>query len=222
MSIRFFHIAIFFLLFSFSGNAKTPAVDEATYERLANELDFSKTKKVWMPKDRGGKVELNPKRKEATKTNFANGFEGIFSVIGYILIALVILGVIYMGVKDFKTEKLKQSESVDLDAIEDLESVDLTKLLEEAIANQDYRLAIRLEFLIILKKLSQTEKIKWKPYKTNRVYSRELKGTPLQDDFRRIADTFEYVWYGISEVDADTYHYHRANFDEFLKRITNG
>ncbi len=65
-----------------------------------------------------------------------------------------------------------------------------------AMERQDYRLAIRFAYRIILDTLDQYHCVEWKPHKPNHQYLNELKGMPLHDDFEMAGKIFEYVWYG--------------------------
>lgn len=198
--------------------AQAPVTDEQ-YEHLRGEIDFSKTKEVWKPKKQGS-YRTN-QGKENIDTNISSGGDGVFTVLGYFLLGGVVIGVFYMVLKDVKREQLTTTETINLDDIEDIASIDFDQLLKEALVKNDYRLALRLKFLIILNKLTQTEKIKWKPYKTNRIYIRELKNTPHQSNFRNIANIFEYIWYGVSDVNLREYEAFSLEFESFLNSISH-
>lgn len=73
---------------------------------------------------------------------------------------------------------------------------DFDAVLEDALRRQDFRLAIRLHYLDILRHLSRAELISWHPDKTNRHYFRELSDQKLKEPFGRLTRIFEYVWYG--------------------------
>lgn len=206
--------------FGLSNTMAQAPVSDKQYEQLREGIDFSKTKEVWKLKKQKRPNRPNQTR-EKIDTNISSGGDGFFAILGYLLLGGVVIAVFYMVLKDFKREKLTVTESIDLDDIQDIEAVDFYKLLEEALAKDDYRLALRLKFLIILNKLTQTEKIKWKPYKTNRIYIRELKNTPYQSNFRNIANIFEYIWYGVSDVNRREYEAFSLEFESFLNSISH-
>lgn len=87
---------------------------------------------------------------------------------------------------------------------ENIHELDFNSLIEEAIAKNNYRLAVRLYYLKTLKQLTDKGLIHWQPTKTNRSYVNELNTKTLQSDFEKLTSQFEYVWYGefrISEVE---------------------
>ena len=89
---------------------------------------------------------------------------------------------------------------------EDLHALDLDTLLTQAEADRNYRLAVRLGYLRVLRQLSDKELIQWKPDKTNHDYLFELPNGPLPAAFRELTRQFEYVWYGEQDdLTADDY-----------------
>ena len=94
---------------------------------------------------------------------------------------------------------------------EDIHAVDFTTRLAEAEAAGNYRLAVRLGYLQLLKHLADGGLIDWQPDKTNQTYVRELAPRPaLQAGFREITRQFEYVWYGELPLTAGLYAQVRA------------
>ena len=135
-------------------------------------------------------------------------------VIQYLIYVLMGIGAIYLLVKLVINEKFsfifsKKAKTIfDIDLAEQhIESLDLDKLLDTALAQKDYRLAIRYHFLKTLKKLSQQDIIEWHFDKTNSDYQNEIKEQNLQYGFKEIAYIYDYIWYGeqpINEVKYDT------------------
>ena len=90
---------------------------------------------------------------------------------------------------------------------------------EESIANfersKDYRLAIRYQFLRILKKLSDKKMIEWNPEKTNRDYVKELKDEQVKKAYQDYFYIFDNVWYGEFEVNETEYQSFKKRFEDF-------
>ncbi len=187
------------------------------FNKYKKELDYSKTKKIWVPKENEKSKERN--KTDKIYTNWGEGISGIFAVLGYLLLILIVISVLYFVFKDVNTNPKVSIEDIDLDNIQDIEAIDFDKLLNQALEKQDYRLALRTKFLKILKQLAQNDKIQWKPYKTNRDYVRELKDMEYKDQFRFVADAFEHIWYGVSTVNISDYSGFSKYFDDFLKQI---
>lgn len=80
---------------------------------------------------------------------------------------------------------------------------------------QDYRSAVRYQFLFILKKLSDKKLINWNPEKTNKDYAAELKAPHLKDEFSNLAYIFDYVWYGEFDIEDQSYQKFKNKYQAF-------
>ena len=72
--------------------------------------------------------------------------------------------------------------------------------LEKAIANQNYRLGVRLMYLHVLRMFSEKNIIQYKIERTNSDYLLQLFNTSYYKDFFRLTRNFEYVWYGKFDI----------------------
>ena len=96
-------------------------------------------------------------------------------------------------------------------AAENIHEVDFPARLAEAEAAGNFRLAVRLGYLQLLKQLADGGFIDWQLNKTNRAYLAELPADgPLRAGFREITRQFEYVWYGELGLSAGQYAQVRA------------
>lgn len=86
-----------------------------------------------------------------------------------------------------------------------IKNEDLKALSEEAARNQDFRLALRYRYLLVLRHLIDRKLILWKSSKTNYDYQRELQQTPFLDSFTEVTRIYNFVWYGHLDLDAKTY-----------------
>ena len=73
---------------------------------------------------------------------------------------------------------------------------DLDRMIRQAVEQRNFSLAVRLYYLAIIKELSLSRAIRWRREKTNRDYLRELRHTPLFENFREATRIFERSWYG--------------------------
>lgn len=125
----------------------------------------------------------------------------VLKVLPYIIAGLVLFFIIKFflrvnaqNVIDGKTNSPLVAISEDEELIKDK---DLPKLIQQAIAEGNFRLAIRYYYLLMLKKLSEKELIVWKQEKTNADYIKELKSDKnLGYGFKEITYLYDYVWYG--------------------------
>ncbi|WPR73969.1 DUF4129 domain-containing protein [Algoriphagus sp. NG3] len=86
-----------------------------------------------------------------------------------------------------------------------LKSDNLNALIEEALRNQDFRLALRYRYLSVLQQLIRRKLIVWKSSKTNFDYQIELKETPFVEPFTEVTRIYNFVWYGHFDLDAEAY-----------------
>lgn len=104
-------------------------------------------------------------------------------------------------------------------ALEDIHAVDFGAALAEAEASGNFRLAVRLGYLQILRHLAEQQLIAWQPEKTNHDYLRELGGTRWAPDFATLTRQFEYVWYGELPLASEAYPALRENRQQFLQQL---
>lgn len=147
-------------------------------------------------------------------------------ILEYVIYVLMGTLAIYLLIKLFVNEKFsaiftKKAKSIDnIDFSEEhIESVDLDSLMEEAIKNKNYRLAVRYQFLKILKQLSQKNIIEWHFEKTNVDYEREIDEAGLQQEFKKASYLYENIWYGEQPIDENGYNRTNLRFDAVKNAI---
>lgn len=62
--------------------------------------------------------------------------------------------------------------------------------------NGAYREAVRVLYLIYLKRLDRNGIIRLREFKTNREYAREIRDVLLRDKFSALVKVYDYVWFG--------------------------
>lgn len=141
----------------------------------------------------------------------------------YALVALV-LGYALMRLLRMEPGGLfyarRASPAVRLDEADaDPRGLDLDALIAEAVAAHDYRRAVRLSYLRVLRRLAERGLIDWRTDKTNHDYVAELGASPLRPAFARLTAAFEYAWYGDFPVDAATFARVHDDFDALIRRV---
>lgn len=217
-------------------------VRNSTYERVAAEIDYSKTKKALRSRRSGKDTEVEEEiiitgtvhpdsikqgqeieKKNTGFTLRATKLPGlpIFQILAYILIALLVGFLIYFIFSRIDIDrKIDPIETYEVeDDFEDINDLDTPSLLQQALAKGDYRTAVRIQFLSILQILSQKEKILWRKEKTNHEYARELRGESYGDNFQQMATIFDYVWYGKRDVGRDQYDLIDQEFSSFKTKL---
>lgn len=98
---------------------------------------------------------------------------------------------------------------------ENLHTLDFDRLIDAAVAQKQYREAVRLLFRRALKHLANLQLIHWRPEKTNREYLAEMKADTLNGLFRELIRIFEYTWYGNFTITEENYRRAAARFAAF-------
>jgi hypothetical protein len=117
-----------------------------------------------------------------------------------------------------KTAIIRTEDEEDLNT-EDIFAINYQKEIDKAAQSGNYRLAIRLLFLRLLKDLSRHNIIQYKQDKTNLDYLMQLHTTRYYNDFFRITRNYEYSWYGHFDVNENAYQIIRKDFENFDYRL---
>ena len=118
-----------------------------------------------------------------------------------------------------KKAKAIGDEEQDEVETEDIFAINYLKEIDKAARQENYRLAIRLMFLRLLKNLSEKNIIQYNHGRTNFDYLLQLQPTRYYKDFFRITRNYEYSWYGQFEVNEQAYHIIRNDFDNFDRQL---
>ncbi len=117
----------------------------------------------------------------------------------------------------------KKVDGLDLEELEqaeqNIQESDLERLLRKALAAQDYRSALRVRYLMVLKALDANAYIEHKAAKTNLNYIIEMKGRPEQKKFMELSHIFEYVWYGEIDIPAEDDVLFEKEFGTYLNTL---
>lgn len=113
------------------------------------------------------------------------------------------------------TGDLLQAEAIE----EDIHSINFNQSIQQAIANKNYRLAVRLLYLQSLKVLSDRDMIQWQLDKTNSAYVKEIKGETQQAAFHQLTLWFENNWYGNIPVSETAFGLIKNQFEQFNQQL---
>lgn len=144
---------------------------------------------------------------------------GIFKVLELLIyIAMGILA-IYLLVRFFAGQNLsavfskKATTLMDINLSEEhIENVDLDAKIQEALAEKNYRLAVRYHYLRVLKNLSLKNIITWEYEKTNSDYQKEITSKELKPLFEEVSYLYDYIWYGEQDIDEIGFNAAQAHF----------
>ena len=130
-----------------------------------------------------------------------------------------------LGNDNLFTPKSKKIEALNLKSVEqieeNLEEYDVAHYLNQAIEGHQYRIAIRLHYLFIIKELSKNKFIKWKRDKTNRNYLFETQNYSFSNSFSKSTGIFEKVWYGERDVTESDFTVIQSHFNKLNQEINS-
>jgi hypothetical protein len=191
-------LIVFYCLFcpvsQAQNNNAQSGIDRKKWEKISEQYDYSKEK---------------AEEQKILKTDTSQGpsmpmtlHPVLFEIIKYTLFGIVILILIYIGYRLIRNGKFWDNKKVDkpkiytLDNLEEnLKEADIDSFLDDALRNKDYRLAVRLMYLNIIKSLANKELINWKIDKTNGEYLYEMYKNSLYKDFRKCTLAYEFIWF---------------------------
>lgn len=103
---------------------------------------------------------------------------------------------------------------------EDVATEDLDRLLEEAVQQKKYRLAVRYLYHRCLRRLAEQGHVTLRPGATNRDYLQHISDDQLRGLFAEITDQFEYIWYGNFDLNAMRFEALRRRFTQFQQALS--
>ena len=145
-----------------------------------------------------------------------------------VLYGLLALAVVFVVLKLLQVDvtaafgRSARKSKLDYDTeAENIHELDFDTRLREAEASGDYRLAVRLGYLRLLKLLTDQGLIDWQPDKTNHDYLRELAAArpATRPAFAELTRQFEYVWYGELELSGGLYRRVRDEQQQLARQL---
>lgn len=155
----------------------------------------------------------------------AVGFlRSVLKVLPYIIAGLVLFFIIKFFLKVNSRNIISGKTNSTLVAISEDEELikdkNLSKLVQKAINERNFRLAIRYYYLLVLKNLSEKGLIVWKQEKTNEDYIKELKSNKnLGYGFKEITYLYDYVWYGNFHIQEKEFIKAEGSIKKVLQKI---
>jgi hypothetical protein len=137
-----------------------------------------------------------------------------FVIIGGFAVALMLylsdsnVGLFRKKVSVFQDEKQEEET-------ENIFEINYKVRIDKAVKAGNYRLAIRLMFLQMLKTMAGKKLIQYKQDHTNFDYLVQLRNTTHYNDFFRITRDYEYTWYGNFPVNEKEWNVIKTDFEKF-------
>ncbi|PKA83846.1 uncharacterized protein DUF4129 [Ulvibacter sp. MAR_2010_11] len=147
----------------------------------------------------------------------------VIKALPYLIIAGIIFFVVWLFYRLNPGAKILKSQAApDVFFTEEEEIIrtkDIKNLIQKALENHDYRLAVRYYYLLILKKLSNAELIEYEFDKTNSDYIAEILSEDINFQFRKATLLYDYIWYGNFTVTETDYQKAAQTFTKLEHQI---
>lgn len=204
---------------------KEPGGKKEFYENWSDELKKRGRNKDYLKSKPRDKDFLSEKSRKVDRSTSG----GVWNIpqwaiyLAYILVGIVLVIVIYLLF--FKKNARKNTKVVAIPLEEmpiEKPFNELDELLSKSINEGNYREAIRIYFIYIIKTLRENGWITWEKKKTNTAYLFELRNRKQYSSFSNVTLIFEIIWYGKREIDQEKFNEIKPQFEELLKSIQAG
>lgn len=183
--------------------------------------------------------DYTERKKEKKRNDFSERETGLLKILGSFLerfgglirrvlfwgiIGLAVVTILYFVLKvqfsNFRKPASTKLGGIEFSEVEDdIHQIDFETQLKKALAEENYRKAVRLLYLQSLKLLTDVGRIDWQPEKTNYDYMHELGRSPLVSDFERLTLRYNYIVYGEFPVNLGIYQDTEQVFRQFQQKI---
>lgn len=165
-----------------------------------------------------------PNLKEQNNSDSLSINLGPLSWFFYGALTIAVLYLVYIlfnegGAGLFSSNTNKKIANYDEITAENIENADINTLIKNAENNDDYRLAIRYYYLLVLKTLSLKNHIKFEDDKTNTEYLNEMSSKPFSSEFAYTSYLYNYIWYGEFSLNFKQYNKAKSNFETLLNLV---
>lgn len=135
--------------------------------------------------------------------------------------AVVIYFFVTGNINLFTKPSKKLNEETEADVAENIFTLNYAAEIEKAENKENFRLAVRLHYLEVLKLLAQQNIISYEADRTDSFYVMQLYNTAYYNSFSILTRQFEFVWYGKMEVRPTLYQHMKTSFDQFKQRLNS-
>ncbi len=156
----------------------------------------------------------------------ANSFLSVlFQILPYLIIGLIIGFVVWLFIRlDPGNRLFADPDTPDVYLNEEekiVRSQNIPQLIQEAIEQKNYRLAIRFYYLQLLRQLDKKELINYESQKTNLEYLNEVKESYRQQ-LKNLIRIYDFSWYGEFTISEEHFQSVQKSFLEMEKSLNSG
>lgn len=225
------HIILFFLLLHFAPFLQAQISTSNTQQVLSKtELEHCKNKKPYAAYAEISNEKDNALSRLQTWLNwffsrlFGNKVSYSFSkILPYLIIVLVLvlIALKFTGLslsQLMKPSLVKVGDTGFYSENESIQKANFNALINEALEQNNYRMAIRYSYLLLLQQLHIKGFIEWEKQKSNFDYLLAIKKQNFYSDFCDITNVYESAWYGETPWTIQEYKQH---FDAINTKVNN-
>ncbi len=214
--------------------ARNNGLDKDNWNKIVEEKNYNDNRKLdkdeWekIRKDKNYKedyIEEEPEpeaAKEEEPVNIPSWDGNIPQSLIYAFIIIIIVILLVYIIIQYKHNPSIENKKIEVNNLEEAEEnlpeSDLEKLLKKALAEQNYQLAIRVQFLMAIQNLAHLNIIQWKKDKTNWSYYNECP-SEIKTHFQPLIVAFEKFWYGEREANSSSFEDFRNQYQHLNSAI---
>lgn len=198
-------------------------VSDESWSGAKGKIDYSDEREPPPPKEKPDlDVDLPDPDIDLPNVGIGPAMQVLMYLVIIGILAYVIYRVAFSG-SFSSSKKVKKTKVITLENLEEhIHETELERFLREALEQDNMKQALRVQYLMILKQISDNGWINWKREKTNGEYLQEMFARPEFGEFRQLTLIFERVWYGTYDLNESEYQSLSPRFKSYLQKITNG
>lgn len=153
---------------------------------------------------------------------FSEEYADIADIILYAVMGLTIIVIIYFiyrtEIRNIFSKEIKKQLTY-LEASENIHELNFDEMISKSLDDKNFRYAIRLTYLKLLKLLDSRGFINWRNDKTNREMINQIRHKQLNASLASITLEFENIWYGGLDIDEAGYKKYYSNYNEIFESL---
>lgn len=194
-------------------------VPDSVVKRIKGEKEFlyANDSTLWAKKE----VKEESRHSKSMLDRFYDFFSGdTVRTITYIILGVLLVLLIYRIIvvnNLFMTRASQSRAAADGELGSEIDDTNLDARVQAAIAEKNYRAAVRFLFLKSLRGLNEKGWIRYNPQATNHEYISQVTPYGVGKELGFLTYLYEYVWYGEFALSEEQFNKVHQNFQQFYK-----
>lgn len=145
----------------------------------------------------------------------------IYSLMGIALL-IIIGGIFKSEIRNIFQKNFMKDDLTFSEFTENIHELNFDELILQQIQAKNFRFALRLTFLKLLKELDSKEIINWRVDKTNHELLNQIRDNRIYKSVSELTYDFENSWYGGFEVNERIYNQYKEKFSKLNSQLQVG